>query len=343
MAKNHASGLFDSLNAFGDIFGSDGNSLEASVVNIEVYKIQPFRRHPFHVEDDEDMELLTDSIRENGVMTPVLVRDLGDDVYEMISGHRRLFAAKKAGQETIPAKVMTLTDEEAVIMMVDTNIQREHTLPSEKAFAYKMRTEAVISKRKREQEEEGAMQALGDTESASSDGYTRSREVVAAQVKYSDRTVQRYISLTLLLPRFLDLIDKKVLPMSWGIEASSLSGEIQQAVSDYMDEKNDVNAVPQQMLAALKKAVQKKETPLTRQQVMQILGGKPPKPKKAPSLALPGNRIEQYFPPEYTKKQRVDLVVELLRRWREEQGSAEGPASEEEPASEEDLVETEEE
>ena len=182
---------------------------EESAMDIEINKICPFRKHPFKVIDDEKMQELVESITTNGVLTPVLVRSLGMDTYEMISGHRRMHAAKLAGLEKIPTIIREMTDDEAVICMVDANVQREELLPSEKAFAYKMKMEAMKRQGSR-----------GDLTSCQNGTKFRTDQLIASEVGESPRNIQRYIRLTELIPDLLELVDKKKLPFTIAVEIS---------------------------------------------------------------------------------------------------------------------------
>ena len=174
---------------------------EESAMEIEIEKIHPFRNHPFHVVDDAKMQDLIDSIRENGILSPTLIRPVGNDEYEMVSGHRRMHAAMKLGMETIPAIIRDMTDDEAIVKMVDSNIQREELLPSEKAFAYKMKMEAM--------KRQGFRSDLGpDSTSCQNGTKLRADWELSNQVGESARQVQRYIRLTELIPELLDYVDQ---------------------------------------------------------------------------------------------------------------------------------------
>ena len=193
---------------------------EESAMDIEIEKICPFRKHPFKVIDDEKMQELVESIKTNGVLTPVLVRPLGMDTYEMISGHRRMHAAKLAGLEKIPTIIREMTDDEAVICMVDANVQREELLPSEKAFAYKMKLEAM--KRRAGRPSQNNVSQNGTD--------FRSDELLAKQIGSSRNQIQRYIRLTELIPDLLELVDKKKLQFTVAVEISYIDEKIQQRI-----------------------------------------------------------------------------------------------------------------
>ena len=174
---------------------------EESAMDIEIYKISSFKGHPFKVVDDEKMQELVESIKANGVLSPVLIRPCGGDLYEMVSGHRRLHAAKLAGLTAIPSIIREMTDDEATIAMVDANIQREELLPSEKAWAYKMKLEAM--------KHQGDRTDITSGQNDQKFSGTVSRDVLAEQVGESSKQIQRYIRLTELIPELLDLVDQK--------------------------------------------------------------------------------------------------------------------------------------
>lgn len=184
--------------------------IQENVQSIPINEIQPFRSHPFNVTDNEDMAKIVESIGKVGTITPLLARPLPDGGYELISGHRRLEACRKLGLDTIPVIIREMTDDEAVIAMVDANLQREDILPSEKAFAYKMKLEAI------KHQGVASRQVVGKRESADD-----------VSVSESGRTVQRYIRLTKLIPKLLKLMDEGKIAFSVGVELSYLSPEIQ--------------------------------------------------------------------------------------------------------------------
>lgn len=200
---------------------------EESAMDIEIYKIRSFQGHPFKVVDDDKMLELVESIKVNGVLSPVLIRPCGNDLYEMISGHRRLHAAKLAGLTAIPSIIREMTDDEATIAMVDANIQREELLPSEKAWAYKMKLEAMKRTAGRPSENNSGQndQNLKGTVS---------RDILAEQVGESSKQIQRYIRLTELIPDLLDLVDAKRLNFTVAVDVSYIDKEIQGWLNEYM-------------------------------------------------------------------------------------------------------------
>ena len=199
---------------------------EESAMEIEISKIHPFKNHPFKVLDDEKMQDLVESVRINGVLTPVLLRMDDNEEYEMVSGHRRMHAAQLAGLTTIPAIVRELSDDDAVIAMVDANIQREELLPSEKAFAYKMKMDAMRRTAGRPTKE-NPRQNVGNYETA---------DLIGKDNGESGRQVQRYIRLTELIPELLDLVDKKKLQFTVAIDISYIDKEVQEWIYEYISD-----------------------------------------------------------------------------------------------------------
>ena len=208
------------LTSIGELLGVVN---EESAMEIEIDKIKPFAGHPFKVIDDEKMQDLIESISESGVLTPVLIRPDQNVGYEMISGHRRMHAAQKAGLITIPAIVREMTDDEAVIAMVDANIQREELLPSEKAFAYKMKLEAM----KRQGSRTDLTLSQNETK-------LRSDEILSKQVGESRAQVQRFIRLTELIPDLLELVDKKRLNFTIAVDISYIPQDVQKWIYEYI-------------------------------------------------------------------------------------------------------------
>ena len=211
---------------------------EESAMEIEINKIHAFKNHPFKVLDDEKMQDLIESVKLSGVLTPVLLRVDSNDEYEMISGHRRLHAEKMAGLTTIPAIVRELSDDDAVIAMVDANIQREELLPSEKAFAYRMKLEAM--------KRQGSRTDITSGQNDQKLTGTVSRDILAQQVGESSKQVQRYIRLTELIPELLDMVDNKKLTFTIGVDISYIDKEIQKWIYEYIKDTGFIK--PQQIL-----------------------------------------------------------------------------------------------
>ena len=205
---------------------------EESAMEIEISKIHPFKNHPFKVLDDEKMQDLVESVRINGVLTPVLLRMDDNEEYEMVSGHRRMHAAQLAGLTTIPAIVRELSDDDAIVAMVDANIQREELLPSEKAFAYKMKLEAMKRQGIR-----------ADLTLSQNETKLRSDEVLSKQVGESRAQVQRFVRLTEPIPELLDLVDNKKLQFTVAVDISYIDKEIQEWIYEYISDTGLINPV----------------------------------------------------------------------------------------------------
>ena len=205
---------------------------EESAMEIEISKIHPFKNHPFKVLDDEKMQDLVESVKINGVLTPVLLRMDENEEYEMVSGHRRMHAAQLAGLTMIPAIVRELSDDDAIVAMVDANIQREELLPSEKAFAYKMKLEAM----KRQGVRTDLTLSQNETK-------LRSDEVLSKQVGESRAQVQRFVRLTEPIPELLDLVDNKKLQFTVAVDISYIDKEIQEWIYEYISDTGLINPV----------------------------------------------------------------------------------------------------
>lgn len=273
--------------------------------DLPVDNIRPFKNHPFKVIDDEKMEELIDSIRVNGVLTPVIVRPVQGGIYEMISGHRRLYAAEKAGLKKIPAIVREVSNDEAVIMMVDSNCQREELLPSEKAFAYKMRYEAMRRQGKR-----------NDRTSSLIGTRSRADEQLAKDVGESRNQIQRLMRLTELIPELLNLVDEKKIALYTGVELSFLPKEPQLWIHSYMKEKGFLQAAD---IAALRRGEDMDD--LTKNKVykfldsLQVLSDR----KTSSKLSIPGRILDKYFPMTMNSKDREKVILALLEKWKREQ------------------------
>lgn len=280
-----------------------------SSTEIDVDMIHVFKNHPFKVLDDEKMSDLVESIRVNGILSPVLVRPDGEDSYEMISGHRRMHAAKIVGLTMIPAIVREMSDDEAIVYMVDSNIQREELLPSEKAFAYKMKIEAV---------KRGAGRPSKENSCQNGTNYRADYEL-SNQVGESARTIQRFIRLTELIPELLDMVDSKRLQFTAGVEISYIDKEIQQWICEYIHENGNVK---QNQIVILRQELL--NGAITQSQLIDILNenaiGRIPKKK----VTLSEKKLSQYFPPHYTSAEMEKVIVELLANWKEQGGVENG-------------------
>ena len=276
---------------------------EESAMEIEIDKIKSFAGHPFKVIDDEKMQDLIESISESGVLTPVLIRPDQNDGYEMISGHRRMHAAQKAGLITIPAIVREMTDDEAVIAMVDANIQREELLPSEKAFAYKMKLEAM----KRQGSRTDLTLSQNETK-------LRSDEILSKQVGESRAQVQRYIRLTELIPDLLELVDKKRLNFTIAVDISYIPQDVQKWIYEYICDNGFIKPT---QIAALRNYLG--QAPVTQSLMIGILNSHIP--VKAPSrkVTLNEKKLTKYFPKNYTSEDMEKVIESLLEKWKQEQ------------------------
>lgn len=276
---------------------------EESAMEIEIDKIKPFSGHPFKVIDDEKMQDLIESISESGVLIPVLIRPDQNDGYEMISGHRRMHAAQKAGLITIPAIVREMTDDEAVIAMVDANIQREELLPSEKAFAYKMKLEAM----KRQGSRTDLTLSQNETK-------LRSDEILSKQVGESRAQVQRFIRLTELIPDLLELVDKKRLNFTIAVDISYIPQDVQKWIYEYICDNGFIK--PNQ-IAALRNYLG--QGPVTQSLMISILNSHIPVKAPARKVTLNEKKLTKYFPKNYTSEDVEKVIESLLEKWKQEQ------------------------
>ena len=278
---------------------------EESAMEIEIDKIKSFSGHPFKVIDDEKMQDLIESISESGVLTPVLIRPDRNDGYEMISGHRRMHAAQKAGLITIPAIVREMTDDEAVIAMVDANIQREELLPSEKAFAYKMKMEAM--------KRQGARIDLTCAQNDHKLG-KKSREILGEQIGISSAQIQRYIRLTELIPDLLELVDKKRLNFTLAVDISYIPQDVQKWIYEYICDNGFIK--PNQ-IAALRNYLG--QAPVTQSVMISILNSHIPVKAPARKVTLNEKKLTKYFPKNYTSEDMEKVIESLLEKWKQEQ------------------------
>lgn len=277
-----------------------GVSGEESATDIEISRIRSFANHPFKVLDDDKMDDLVKSIKQNGVLTPVLVRPDKNNSYEMISGHRRMHAAIKAGLETIPAIVRDMEDDEAIVIMVDANIQREELLPSEKAFAYKMKMDAMKRQGIRT-----------DLTSCHFGTKFRADAAMAEQIGESARSIQRYIRLTELIPDLLDYVDKKRLQFTVAVDISYIDKEIQTWLFEYIKENGTVKAV---QVAALRTALEVE--PMTQAKMISILVNSQPGRKQEQKITLSEKKLRNFFSDKYTAEDMESVILELLDQWK---------------------------
>ena len=271
---------------------------EESAMEIDIASIHPFAGHPFKVVDDEKMQDLVESVRENGVITPVLIRPAENNQYEMISGHRRMHAAELAGLSTIPAIVRDMTDDEAVIAMVAANIQRAELLPSEKAFAFKMKMDAI--------KHQGI--TFGH------DVQKWSHEEIGKESGMSGRQVNRYIRLTELVPELLDLVDCKKINLTLAVDISYIDKEIQKWIFEYI---RDNGFIKPNQITALRKQL---GTEMVSQNFMISIFNNAIAPKKTNrKITLSEKKLTRYFPQEYSQEQMEKVIETLLEEWTKRQ------------------------
>ena len=296
------SGLNVALKGLDDLFSTEENRQEEQreqVQQIPIDALHPFTNHPFKVLDDEAMTRTVESIAQYGVLAPLIARPRPDgDGYEIISGHRRQYAAKLAGLDTLPVIVRQMSDDAAVILMVDSNLQREHILPSERAFAYKMKLEAL--------KKQGARSDLTSCQVGTK---FRADESLAEDSGESARNVQRFIRLTNLIPELLDMVDEKKISFSPAVELSYLD-ESQQR--DFLEAMNDTQNAPSLSQAQrLKKLAQ--EGHFSYDVAFAVMGEE--KKDELDKVVIKNDTLRKYFPRSYTPKQMEDTIIKLLEQW----------------------------
>jgi ParB family chromosome partitioning protein len=268
---------------------------------IPLSELHPFEGHPFRVVDDEEMQKTVESVKQYGVLTPAIARPDPDGGYEIISGHRRLRASELAGLDKLPVIVREMDDDEAIIYMVDSNLQREHILPSERAFAYKMKMDAI--------KHQGQRADL----TCAQDGHKlegkKSRDIVAEEAGVSKNQVSRYIRLTELIPEIRDMVDEKKIAFNPAVELSYLKPEEQREFLDAMDYAQAAPSLSQAQ--RLKKLSQEGECKLdTMCEVMNEV-----KKDDMTTITIPHDVLRKYFPKSYTPQQMQDVIVKLLDQW----------------------------
>ena len=290
-----------SLTSYDDIFETDESRAESQlerVQNISISELVPFKDHPFKVVDDEAMLRTTESIAQYGVLTPLIARPLEAGGYEIISGHRRAHAAELAGLTEVPVLVRQMDDDAATVLMVDSNLQRENILPSERAYAYKMKLEAMKHQGSR-----------SDLTSCQVGTKLRSDQLVAENTGDSARTVQRYIRLTNLIPELLEMVDQKQISFNPAVELSYLAPEEQAVFMQAMDE---VQASPSLSQAQrLKKLAQ--EGNFTMDAAREIM--REVKKGDLERVTFRNEQLRKYFPRSYTTQQMQDTIIKLLDQW----------------------------
>ena len=293
------------LKGLDDLFSTEENRQEEQreqVQQIPIDDLHPFTNHPFKVLDDEAMTRTVESIAQYGVLAPLIARPRPDgDGYEIISGHRRQYAAKLAGLETLPVIVRQMSDDAAVILMVDSNLQREHILPSERAFAYKMKLDAIKN--------QGARSDLTSTQVAQK----LSVEKVGDDAGVSKDTIRRFIRLTNLIPELLDMVDEKRISFNPAVELSYLDESQQRDFLEAMDGTQNAPSVSQAQ--QLKKMAQCGE--FTYEKAFDILGQE--KKSEQDTVTIKNDILRKYFPRSYTPRQMEEKIIQLLDAWQRKQ------------------------
>lgn len=310
MAKNNVAGLLTSVD---DLFSTQESRDEAKlerVINLPPGEISDFPNHPFKVRMDEEMQQMAESVKEHGVLVPALVREKPSGGYEMVAGHRRKRAAELAELPEIPCIVRNLTDDEAIIVMVDSNLQREKILPSEKAFAYKMRLDAMRRIAGRPQKENCAT-PLHNFEGK------RSRQILAEQVGESHEQVRKYIRLTYLLPEMLDMVDDGKIALRPAVELSYLAEKEQQFLLDTMFSEDCTPSHAQ----AIKMRKFSQEGKLNPDVILSIMQEE--KPNQKEQIKIPKERISRYFAPGTPAQKIEDTIIKALELYRKRQRSME--------------------
>ena len=291
-----------SLSSYDDIFETDESRADSQlekVQKIPISELVPFKNHPFKVVDDEAMLRTTESIAQFGVLTPLIARPLEDGGYEIISGHRRAHAAEAAGLTEVPVIVRDMDDDAATVLMVDSNLQRESILPSERAFAYKMKNEAMKRSAGRPSKEN--VSQVGTQK--------RTDQLMAEEMGESRNQIQRYIRLTNLIPELLDMVDQKQISFNPSVELSYLTPEEQQHVIEAMDFTQAAPSLSQAQ--RLKKLSQ--EGGCTLEAMQEILGEV--KKGDLERVAFKSEQLRKYFPKSYSPKQMQDTIIKLLEQW----------------------------
>ena len=294
-----------SLKGADDIFSTEESRQEQQreqVQQIPIGELFPFKNHPFKVLDDESMQRTVESVEQYGVLSPLIARPRPEGGYEIISGHRRQHAAQLAGLETLPVIVRNMDDDAAVLLMVDSNLQRENILPSERAFAYKMKLEALKN--------QGARSDLTSTQLVSK---LRSNEQLGAENNQSRETVRRFIRLTNLVPELLDMVDEKKIAFNPAVELSYLD-ESQQR--DFLEAMNDTQNAPSLSQAQrLKRLAQ--EGHFSYDVAFAVMGEE--KKDELDKVVIKNDTLRKYFPRSFTPKHMEDTIIKLLDQWQRKQ------------------------
>ena len=299
-----------SLKSYDEIFSTEEMRQDTGehIIMVRLDKIHPFKNHPFKVVDDEDMRKTADSIREYGVLVPAIVRPMGNGEYEMISGHRRRYASMLAGKEEMPVIVREMDDDTATILMVDSNLQREHILPSERAKAYQMKMEAM--------KHQGQRSDLGTSRQVV--GKLEAADEIGKETGESGRQVQRFMRLNHLIPELLDMVDDKKIAFNPAVELSYMKPEDQKEFFEAMNIAQTPPSVSQAQ--RLKKSSQ--EGRCTPELIESIMD----EDKKSPldRVVFDSEELRKYFPKNYTSKQMQDAILKLLDQWTKKKAREQG-------------------
>ena len=306
MAKSNASEMLTSLDSLFTTQEQRDEAKRDSVQDIPISQISDFPEHPFKVKQDEAMLEMAESVRQYGVLVPGLVRQLEDGSYQMVSGHRRKLASELAGRDTIPCIVRDLTDDEAIIVMVDSNLQREKVLPSEKAFAYKMKLEAMRRQAGRPSKENGVPVGHHFQQG-------KSRELLAANSPDSNTQIQRYIRLTYLLPEILAMVDDSKIAFRPAVELSYLAEKEQRILYDAMGHADCTPSLAQ----AIKMKSFSREGKLSEAVIRSIMAEE--KPNQKEQFRIPKERISKYFKPGTPARTMEDTIIKALDYYRKRQ------------------------
>ena len=295
------------LPSIDDLFSTEEERQDAKLEKIQILplsELHPFEGHPFQVRDDEEMDKMVDSVKEYGVMTPAIVRPRRDGGYEIVAGHRRCHASRRAGVDTMPCIVRDMDDDTAIILMVDSNCQREHILPSEKAKAYEMKLEAIKRQGRRSDLTSGQVGPKLEER--------RSNQIVAEKAGESVKQVQRFIRLNKLTPDLMQLVDDGRLKTTPAVELSYLTPEEQEEFLSYMEEEGCTPSLSQ----AQKLKAASKESVLMKDTIHEIMSARSPSVKpREPQLTIAVSKVERYFPKGFSSEQMESTILKLLENY----------------------------
>ena len=277
---------------------------EERIIEIEIERLRPFKEHPFQVKDDKEMFLLQESIEKYGILNPLIVRPVPDGYYEIISGHRRKHAAEKLGYRKVLVIIRVLSEDDSILSMVDSNLHRERISYSEKAFAYKMKQEAM--------KHQGSRTDL--TLGQNVPKFKRTTEAIADGTGESYKQIQRYIRLTELIPELLDLVDNKKLQFTVAVNISYIDKEVQEWIYEYI---SDTGFIKPKQIATLRN--QLNDGPINQIQMLTIFNNCVMAKKVSRSLTFSEKKLTKYFPDDYTDKDMEQVIESLLEKWMHEQ------------------------